>query len=57
MICVFINRLRKRLISILYKNTINVKDLATIYIQFVYKYYRPATTIISNRGNQFVSEF
>jgi hypothetical protein len=57
MICVFVDRLGKRLISILCKNTVNAKDLAAMYIQFVYKYYRPATTIISDRGNQFVSEF
>jgi transposase InsO family protein len=56
-IAVFVDRFGKRPISIPCKDTVNAKELALLYIQFVYKYYGPATTIVSDRGRQFVSEF
>ena len=56
-IAVFVNRFEKQLISILCYCTIDVQELAYIYIIFVYKYYRPATTIVSDQEPQFVSVF
>jgi hypothetical protein len=57
MIAVFVDRLGKRLISILYHRTINALKLVRLYVIHVYKYYGPATTIVSNHGPQFVSTF
>jgi hypothetical protein len=50
MIAVFIDRLGKRLILILYYCIINAPKLTRLYVIYVYKYYGPATTIVSNRG-------
>jgi hypothetical protein len=47
-IAVFVDQFRKQPISILCYCTINVQELACIYIIYVYKYYRPATTIVSD---------
>jgi hypothetical protein len=56
-IAVFVDRFGKRPISIPCYCTIDAQELAHIYIIHVYKYYRPATTIVSDRGPQFVSAF
>jgi hypothetical protein len=57
MITVFVDRLGKRLISIPCHRTIDAPELARLYVIHVYKYYGPATTIVSDRGPQFVSAF
>jgi hypothetical protein len=56
-IAVFVNRFGKRPISVLCYRTIDAQELARLYIIYVHKYYRPATTIVSDRGPQFVSAF
>ena len=53
----FVDRLRKRLISVPCHRTIDAVRLARLYVIHVYKYYGPATTIVSDRGPQFVSAF
>jgi hypothetical protein len=50
MITVFIDRLGKRLILILYYCTVNAPKLTRLYVVHVYKYYGLVTTIVSNRG-------
>jgi hypothetical protein len=50
MITVFIDRLGKRLISILYYRTVDAPKLTRLYVIYVYKYYGLATTIVSNHG-------
>jgi transposase InsO family protein len=57
MILVFVDRLGKRPISVPCKKTTDAKELAQMYIQHVWKYYGPATTIVSDRGPQFISFF
>jgi transposase InsO family protein len=56
-IAVFVDRFGKRLISIPCYRTIDALELAQLYIIYVHKYYGPATTIVSDRGPQFVSAF
>jgi hypothetical protein len=56
-IAVFVDRFGKRPISIPCYRTIDAQELARIYIIHVHKYYGPATTIVSDRGPQFVSAF
>jgi transposase InsO family protein len=56
-IAVFVDRLGKRPISIPCHGTIDALELARLYIIHVYKYYGPATTIVSDRGPQFISAF
>jgi hypothetical protein len=56
-ITVFVDRFGKRPISIPCYSTIDARELARLYIVYVYKYYGPATTIVSDRGPQFVSAF
>jgi hypothetical protein len=56
-IAVFVDRLGKRPISVPCNRTIDAPGLARLYITHVYKYYGPATTIVSDRGPQFVSAF
>src|SRR5579862_3489272 len=56
-IAVFVDRFGKRPISIPCHRTIDAPELARLYIIYVHKYYGPATTIISDRGPQFVSAF
>jgi hypothetical protein len=56
-VCVFIDRLGKRPISIPYNKAVDAKVLAQLYLVYVYRYYRPVTTIVSDRGPQFISAF
>jgi transposase InsO family protein len=56
-IAVFVDRLGKRPISIPCNKTVNAKELAKMYMIYVHKYYGPATTIVSDRGPQFISAF
>ena len=56
-IAVFVDRLGKRPISVPCHSTIDALGLAQLYLIYVYKYYGPATTIVSDRGPQFVSAF
>ena len=56
-IAVFVNRFGKRPISIPCYRTVDAPELARLYLIHVYKYYGPATTIVSDCGPQFVSAF
>ena len=56
-VCVFIDRLGKRPISIPCNKSVDTRTLAQLYLVHVYKYYGPATTVVSDRGPQFVSAF
>jgi hypothetical protein len=57
MIIVFICWLSKRSISIPCRKDTDALQTAQIYLDWVWRYYGPADTIVSNRGPQFVSEF
>jgi transposase InsO family protein len=57
MVCVFIDRLGKRPISIPCNKTVDARTMAQLYLVHVHKYYGPATTIVSDRGPQFISAF
>jgi predicted aspartyl protease len=57
MVCVFIDRLSKRPISIPCNKAVDARTMAQLYLVHVHKYYGPATTIVSDRGPQFVSAF
>jgi transposase InsO family protein len=54
---VFVDRLGKRPISVPCNKSVDAKVMAQLYLTYVYKYYRPATTVVSNRGPQFISAF
>jgi hypothetical protein len=56
-VCVFINRLGKRPISILYNKEIDTWVLAQLYLIYIYKYYGLVTTIVSDYRPQFISAF
>jgi hypothetical protein len=56
-VCVFVDWLGKRLILIPCNKLVDARVLAQLYLIHVYKYYRPATTIVSDRGLQFISAF
>ena len=54
---VVIDRLSKQAISIpCYKTTI-AEQMAQLYITYVYYYYGPPESIVSDRGPQFISQF
>jgi hypothetical protein len=57
MVCVFVDRLGKRPISIPCNKAVDAKVLAQLYLVHVHRYYGPATTIVSDRGPQFISAF
>jgi RNase H-like domain found in reverse transcriptase/Integrase zinc binding domain len=50
MVCVFVDRLGKRPISIPCNKSVDARTLAQLYLVYVYKYYGPATTVVSDRG-------
>ena len=57
MVCVFVDRLGKRPVSIPCNKSVDARALAQLYLIYIHKYYGPATTIVSDRGPQFVSAF
>lgn len=57
MVCVFVDRLGKRPISVPCDRSVDARVMAQLYLVHVHKYYRPATTIVSDRGPQFISAF
>ena len=48
MVIILVNRFGKRLFSIPYYKDINTKEVAQLYIYYVYQIYRPLDTIVSN---------
>ena len=57
MVCVFVDRLGKRPISVPCNKSVDARVMAQLYMIHVHKYYGPATTIVSDRGPQFISAF
>ena len=56
-ILVIIDRLSKQAISIPCHKTITSKGLASLFIQWVYRFGHTPESIISDRGPQFISSF
>jgi hypothetical protein len=56
-ILVIIDRLAKDSVTIPYYKTIDLRGLATLFVQWIYRFGHTPETIISNRGPQFVSSF
>ena len=54
---VIIDWLSKQSISIPCYKTMIAKDMAQLYVLYVYRYRGAPQTIISDRGPQFISEF
>ncbi len=50
MVCVFVDRLGKRPISVPCNKTVDARVMAQLYLVHVYKHYGPTTTIVSDRG-------
>jgi transposase InsO family protein len=57
MVCVFVDRLGKRPISVPCDKSVDARVMAQLYLTHVHKYYGPATTVVSDRGPQFISAF
>ena len=57
MVCVFVDRLGKRPVSVPCNKAIDARAMAQLYLVHVHKYYGPPTTIVSDRGPQFISAF
>ncbi|KAM3065105.1 hypothetical protein ACMFMG_012250 [Clarireedia jacksonii] len=56
-VLVIIDRLSKQAITILCHKTVTARDQAKLYISYVYRYYGPPATMLSDRGPQFISSF
>jgi hypothetical protein len=56
-VCVFVDRLGKQPISVPCNKSVDTKVMAQLYLTYVYKYYRPVTTVISDCSPQFISAF
>jgi hypothetical protein len=50
MVCVFVDRLGKRPISIPCNKEVDARVLAQLYLVYIYRYYGPTITIVSDRG-------
>jgi hypothetical protein len=57
MVMILVNHFSKYLFLIPYYKNIDAKEVAQLYIYYVYQIYRPLDTIISNYGLQFISAF
>ncbi len=56
-IFVVVDCLSKQAISTPCFKTATAKDMARMFLSYVYRYYRPLQTIVLDRGPQFVSKF
>lgn len=56
-IMVIIDRLSKQAITIPCHKTIDARGMATLFVQWVYRFGHTPDTIVSDRGPQFVSSF
>lgn len=54
---VFVDRFSKRPISVPCHKTSTAKDMARMFIEHIYRHRGPPSTIVSDRGPQFVSDF
>ena len=57
MIAIFVDRLSKRLITILVKDMITAKELAPIFLLHIAQYISLLDSITSDQGPQFISDF
>jgi hypothetical protein len=48
MVIILVNYFSKRLFLIPYNKNINTKEVAKLYIYYVYRIYRPLDTIVSD---------
>ena len=56
-VVLFVDRFGKRVITVPCYKTVDAKETARIFIRYVYPYYGPPDTIVSDRGPQFISAF
>ena len=56
-ILVVIDRLLKESILIPYYKTTTVEEIASLFIYYIWRYFSPPDTIISDRRLQFISDF
>jgi hypothetical protein len=56
-IMIIVDHFGKRSISIPCQKTIDAKEVAHLYIHYVYRTYRLLDTIVLDRGPQFISAF
>jgi transposase InsO family protein len=56
-IYVVIDRLTKQAVSIPCYKEITAEGIACLFIRYVYSYFRPPDSIVSDRGPQFISRF
>ena len=54
---VVVDRLSKRPISIPCSKAVGSRDTTKLFVEYVYRYYGPPDTIVSDRGPQFVAAF
>jgi hypothetical protein len=56
-ILVVINRLLKKSISISCYKTTTAEEMALLFIYYIWRYFGPPDSIVSDRGPQFISDF
>src|SRR5277367_5741646 len=56
-VMILVDRFRKRSFTIPYHKTIDAKEVARLYIHYIYCIFGPPDTVVSNRGPQFISAF
>ena len=56
-VCIFIDWLGKYSISVPYNKSVDARVLAQLYLIYIYKYYRPTITIVSDCSLQFIAAF
>ena len=54
---IVIDHLSKQTVSTLYYKTITTEEIARLYITYIYRYYGPLMSAVSDRGPQFISKF
>jgi hypothetical protein len=54
---VVIDCLLKESVFIPCYKTITAKEIAFLFIYYIWRYFRPSDFIISDRGRQFISDF
>jgi len=57
MAMILVDRFGKRLFLISCYKNINAKEVARLYIYYIYRIYRPPDTIVSDCGPQFILTF
>ncbi|KAI9035176.1 uncharacterized protein KD926_004448 [Aspergillus affinis] len=55
--CVIVDRLTKRVISILCHKNVSAVDMAQLFLEYIYRWVGLPESILSDRGGQFVSSF